>query len=126
LRLLLDTHIVLALIDGRVSATYPAFARALSEEELTVSVVSLWEIAIKVRLGKLATRVLLPDLAGALDHQGVSVMELKVRHAVADVEPSPMTRDPFDRLLLAIAQVEGLKLVTADRVLADHPAAFRP
>ncbi len=90
------------------------------------SIVSLWEIAIKVRLGKLMTRVALADIAGTLESQGVTRVGLNVHHVVREAEPVPMTRDPFDRLLLAIAQIEGWKLVTVDRALTSHPAAFRP
>jgi PIN domain nuclease of toxin-antitoxin system len=48
-----------------------------------------------------------------------------VPHVITLVLPEPPTRDPFDRLLLAQAQVEGLQLVTIDRALIDHPLAYR-
>jgi PIN domain nuclease of toxin-antitoxin system len=47
------------------------------------------------------------------------------RHAVEALEELPPTRDPFDRLLLAQCQVEGMRLVTLDRALARHPLAWR-
>ena len=47
-------------------------------------------------------------------------------HAVTDLVDQPDTRDPFDRMLLAQCQVEELRLVTTDRVLKEHPLAWRP
>jgi PIN domain nuclease of toxin-antitoxin system len=47
-------------------------------------------------------------------------------HAVADVDPEPATRDPFDRLLLAQCAIENMRLMTTDRVLAGHPFAWQP
>lgn len=126
MRLLLDTHFVLAVIDRTVDVAYPNYSKALNESQCRFSIVSLWEIAIKVRLGKLATRVALIDMAGTLEEQGVTGIGLAVQHVVAEATPVPATRDPFDRLLLATAQIEGMKLVTVDHALVKHPAAFRP
>jgi PIN domain nuclease of toxin-antitoxin system len=127
MRLLLDTHIFLALI-GRGAASLPAAVVARLTDggnEHHLSAASLWEIAIKSRLGKLKlTRELdaLPELLGGL---GIEVVAIDQRHALASVEPEPTMRDPFDRMLLAQCQVEGLRLVTLDRALASHPLAVR-
>jgi hypothetical protein len=60
-----------------------------------------------------------------LDGLGVRIVAIDERHALAPVEPEPMTRDPFDRMLLAQCQVEGLRLLTIDRALVSHPLAAR-
>jgi PIN domain nuclease of toxin-antitoxin system len=68
---------------------------------------SPWEIAIKHRLGKLAlsvTPAVAPDLVDAL---GVTLLSITAPHVLAEVEPEPPTRDPFDRILLAPCQSEG-------------------
>jgi PIN domain nuclease of toxin-antitoxin system len=127
MRLLLDTQIFLAMI-GRGAGSLPAVAAARLTDggnQHHLSAASLWEIAINSRLGKLKlTRELdaLPELLGRL---GVEVVAIDQRHALASVEPEPATRDPFDRMLLAQCQVEGLRLVTIDRALASHPLAAR-
>jgi PIN domain nuclease of toxin-antitoxin system len=127
MRLLLDTDIFLALI-GRGAGSLPAAVAARLTDggnEHHLSAASLWEIAIKSRLGKLKlTRELdaLPELLGGL---GIEVVAIDQRHALASVEPAPTTRDPFDRMLLAQCQVEGLRLVTVDRALVSHPLAVR-
>ncbi len=127
MRLLLDTHVLLALIERR-SATLPAGIESLLQEpenEHHLSVASLWEIAIKWRQGKLKLRPslsALPELVRAL---GIQMIAINERHAVAVVEPEPVTRDPFDRMLLAQCQIEGLRLVTFDRALLGHRLAFK-
>jgi PIN domain nuclease of toxin-antitoxin system len=127
MRLLLDTHVFLALIGPGV-ASLPAKVAALLEDggnEHHFSAASLWEIAIKCRLGKLRLTVELPALPKLLGGLGIKIVSIDERHALASVEPEPMTRDPFDRMLLAQCQVEGLRLVTVDRALASNPLAAR-
>ena len=127
MKLLLDTHILLALI-GPGSAGLPAAVAALLRNdgnEHHLSAASLWEIAIKCRLGKLKLTHELGALPELLDGLGVKIVAIDERHALTSVEPEPMTRDPFDRMLLAQCQVEGLRLVTIDRALVSHPLATR-
>ena len=90
-----------------------------------MSAASLWEIAIKSRLGKLRLRTRLGALPELLEMLGVGIIAIDARRALAAVEPEPTTRDTFDRMLLAQCQIEGLKLVTVDRALASHPLAVR-
>lgn len=126
MRLLLDTQVLIALIEERSERLGPHIVSALSAPDATVcvSVASLWEISIKTRLGKLRLAVeleLLPELVEAL---GLELVTILARHVLAAVDPEPPTRDPFDRLLLAQCAVEGARLVTIDRALVDHPIAF--
>jgi PIN domain nuclease of toxin-antitoxin system len=67
----------------------------------------------------------LADLAGFLETIGTVLLPISRDHVLAEVDPAPETRDPFDRLLLAQCQVEGMRLVTRDRALAAHPLAWR-
>ena len=125
MRLLLDTHIVLAEL-GQGSVSTPASIKRRLDDaasELLVSVATLWEIAIKLRLGKLELSIELQELPGLLRRSRLNLLPIDERHAFADVLPEPPTRDPFDRLLLAQCQVEGLRLVTLDHALAGHPLA---
>ena len=127
MRFLLDTHIFLALI-GSGTARLPATVAALLKDddaESHLSAASLWEIAIKYRLGKLQLTFKLDDVPQLLAHLGVEIVAIDERHALAAVEPEPTTSDPFDRMLLAQCQVEGLRLVTIDQALVSHPLAAR-
>ena len=123
MRVLLDTHLVLDLL-----ADQPLRAQHLSRMEVDgffVSTASLWEIAIKTRLGKLDPAMPLGDIANFLDHIGVRLLPIEARHVIAAADPQPETRDPFDRLLLAICHVDGLRLATIDRSLREHPLAVQ-
>ena len=127
MRLLLDTNVLIALIDERLHALDVPMVEAISAPEAVVhaSVASLCEIAIKARLGKLALAVsltLLPDLIQSI---GLELIAIDHRHVLADVQPDPPTRDPFDKLLLAQCQVESLRLMTLDRALLMHPLVWR-
>lgn len=125
MRLLLDTHVLLALIEPSIGAAHSKLLLRLNnvEAEVFFSVASLWEIAIKCEIGKLklgCEPATLPDLIRDI---GGAILPISEHHVLAVVKPEPKTRDPFDRLLLAQCQVEGLKLVTVDRVLVKHPLA---
>ncbi len=124
--LLLDTHIVLGLIGSGDQAIPPTIRRVVEAADAgrTVSVASIWEIAIKHRLGRLRLTTDPGTLPALFVGIGLSLLPIDHRHALAAVEPEPATRDPFDRLLLGQCQVEGMRLVTIDRVLAAHPLAW--
>jgi PIN domain nuclease of toxin-antitoxin system len=119
--LLLDTHVVLGLLEPEKAK----FER-WTTEPVFVSVASIWEIGIKVRQGKLMLPATLYELEERLVRLGCQILTVTGAHAVADVDPWPDTNDPFDRLLLAVCEVEGLRLVTRDAKLKDHPLAWRP
>jgi len=122
MRLLLDTHVLLALIEGRKGGL-PAAVEALlkdADNEHHLSAASLWEIAIKWRLGKLRLTPKLSALPELLHGLGIQIVPINEHHALAAADPEPATRDPFDRMLLAQCQIEKLKLVTLDRGLHGH------
>lgn len=123
--LLLDTHIVLAVI-GEIERPLPKsiHARIGGGTPLNVSVATLWELAIKVRLGKLGFRFDLAELPHICESYDLAIVHILPSHVIADVQPEPTTRDPFDRLLLCQCAVEGLRLVTLDRALIEHPLAI--
>jgi PIN domain nuclease of toxin-antitoxin system len=128
LRLLFDTHVVVSAARNELSKTDLAiFSRRAPEgSDGFFSVASLWEIAIKTRLGKLDPGMDLSRLPDFLDRVGVTILEIGLRHVLSSVQPEPATRDPFDRLLLAQCELENMRLVTNDRALRDHPLAFQP
>lgn len=119
--LLLDTHFILALLAPELVA-----GEEWASADLSVSVAGLWEIAIKVRLGKLHLDFPLEQLEDRIERLGCTIRPVIGQHVIAEVTPQPAINDPFDRLLLAVCQVEDLRLVTRDRKLVDHPLAWRP
>jgi PIN domain nuclease of toxin-antitoxin system len=127
MRVLLDTHILLAIIEQQLERFAPGIRSLLADPtgEFHVSVASLWEIAIKWRLGKLRLNPGLKTLPGLLTSMRIELVPINEHHTLIAVEPEPLTRDPFDRLLLAQCQVEDLRLVTIDRALVAHPMAVK-
>ena len=125
MRVLLDTHMVLwSLADSpRLSRT----ARALladAENECWVSSASVWEIAIKIGLGKYTPGQPLARLEEAIEDAGFRTLDVTMRHAAAIERVALPHADPFDRLLLAQCEVETLRLLTADAVLSKLPVAI--
>jgi PIN domain nuclease of toxin-antitoxin system len=124
MRLLLDTNVFVRFVEGRLDSDLRSALSAV-ESEVHLSVANLWEIAIKVRLGKLPFRVSLADLPALIDSVGFGLLTIKAPHVLALPDPEPPTRDPFDRLLLTQCSIEGLRLVTLDRALAAHPLSWQ-
>lgn len=118
-RLLLDTNVALWLLLGDRHRFSEAAVQALEDttNEVALSAVTVWEIAVKRSLGK----VTLPDgWEVSLGRLGFDPMPVTAIHAAA-VERLPWHhRDPFDRLLVAQASTEGCALVTADRRLPAY------
>lgn len=123
MRLLLDTHTLLwaALDDSRLSV--PARSLLLDRANpLYLSSVSAWEIVIKYQAGKLR----LPDapwrfVRNSLDLLAIETLPVTLEHALR-VETLPdHHRDPFDRVLIAQAQLENLTLLTRDEIFTRYP-----
>lgn len=76
-------------------------------DDLAFSVASLWEIAIKTRLARLHPSIPIASLPDEINAIGMRLLIIDHRHVLAELDPEPATRDPFDRLLLAQCQVEG-------------------
>jgi PIN domain nuclease of toxin-antitoxin system len=117
--MLLDTHLVVWWMAGEASRIGKRALKSLGSEEIepVVSAVTIWEAAIKRRLGKLDTPGdLLPQIEGA----GVELLPVTARHADLVGSLPLHHRDPFDRLLVAQAMLEGLPLVTDDRSMRRY------
>jgi PIN domain nuclease of toxin-antitoxin system len=126
MRLLLDTNILLALAPRSSVTLAPRTASAVRSVENVcfASVVSVWEVAIKNRIGKL--EIASPtEFANYVDSAGIELLPITREQVAVELEQQPGTRDPFDRLLLAICQLEGLRLVTLDRALSAHSLAWK-
>lgn len=124
MNLLLDTHVLLWIAAGQ-NRIGPR-TRASIEHASTlvfVSAASAWEITIKAALGKLDAP---DDYLDMLDHYRFTPLDIRSEHALAVRELPNLHRDPFDRLLIAQARIEGLSLVTHDpNVLAYDVASLR-
>lgn len=126
MKLLLDTHILIWAAQG--VSSLPPGSRALlaaPDSELVFSVASLWEIAIKRGLGRNDFQVDPRVLRRGLIDNDYHELPILSAHAVAIDTLPPIHRDPFDRLLIAQAMVEGITLITNDETLARYPGDVR-
>jgi PIN domain nuclease of toxin-antitoxin system len=121
--LLLDTHAFVWFVTGDARLSGDAAARiAQPDTRVFVSVVSAWELVIKLRTGKLALDRPIADWWGFnTAENGFEVLDVTSGDVLA-VDPLPLHhRDPFDRLLIAQAIRRGLSVVTADEAFAAYP-----
>lgn len=126
MRLLLDTHLLLWTV-GR-STRLSAAARQLvgdPENQVFFSAASVWEVAIKYSLGRPDFRTDPRMLRHSLLAHRYAELPVTGDHAVAVATLPPLHKDPFDRLLIAQAVLEGFTLLTVDRVIASYPAPVR-
>ena len=122
MNLLLDTHVLLWAAGE--PDRLPAKARSMIEDpasELVYSAVSLWEVAIKKGLGRDDFRVDPRVLRRGLLEHNYTELAVTGAHAVAVDALPPVHKDPFDRLLVAQAQIEGMTLLTVDEVVGRYP-----
>ncbi|MBR4612609.1 MAG: type II toxin-antitoxin system VapC family toxin [Kiritimatiellae bacterium] len=120
MRLLLDTHAIIWYAQGSPSLSNAA-RDSMEREECFFSMASLWEIAIKQRLGKLGFSASIPAIATFCEAAGFHPLEIAPAHAEAVKTLPDIHRDPFDRMLVAQAQVERLTIVTTDSFIPQYP-----
>ncbi len=126
MKLLLDTHVLLwaAGEPARLSASARRLINDVNNEPL-FSVASLWEIAIKRGLGRKDFQVDARLLRRGLLDNGYGELPITSNHVIAVEDLPSIHKDPFDRLLVAQATVEGITLLTLDLVVARYPGPIR-
>ena len=123
--LLLDTHALLWwLLDSPELSNTARQAIAAPEQRVLVSAASAWELSTKLRLGKLPeAEDIVANLAAYLRKQRFEALAVGVDHALAAGRLPGPHRDPFDRMLMAQAQIERADVVTVDPVFRDYGVA---
>ena len=126
MKLLLDTHLLLwaAGQPERLSAKARRLINDKGNEPL-FSAASLWEVAIKRGLGREDFKADVRLLRRGLLDNGYKELPIISDHVVAIESLPPIHRDPFDRLLVAQATVEGVTLLTLDPLVAQYPGPIR-
>ena len=122
MRYLLDTHSLIWFIGGDLQLS--VHARQLIDDEgneLFISIASLWEMAIKFSIGKLNLEQLFEKLfPEQLDNNSIEILDITVGHLKAVCYLPFHHRDPFDRSIIAQAQVERLPIISVDTVFDDY------
>lgn len=122
MRILLDTNVWLWMLVSPDKIAQPTQQMLMDRShELLLSAASAWEISIKYRLGKLPLPMS-PDefVPPRLARDGIVSLPVELHHALHVAQLSDHHRDPFDRLLIAQAQLEQLTLMTADQQLTAY------
>ncbi len=120
MKILLDTHIFIWW-NGDVESLSPAVHSLCKDPEntLMLSLTSIWEMQIKSQLGKLTFDRPLPDIIQS-QHNGIELLPIKAEHIYGLQDLPAHHRDPFDRLLIAQANAEGILLLTADPIFRQY------
>jgi PIN domain nuclease of toxin-antitoxin system len=122
LRVLLDTHALLWWLSDDAALSRSARSTiADTKNTMIVSAASAWEIATKVRLGKLPTaNDLAADFSGYLDLDGFQLLAISAEHGIrAGLLPGPH-KDPFDRMLIAQAQAENMPIISNEILFESY------
>lgn len=123
MRLLLDTHVLLWWLDDSPELSDEIKELLRTEPAVHVSAVSPWEIAIKQSLGKIRGP---EDLAERARDTQFSALPIGAGHGVRAGRLPQHHRDPFDRLLIAQAQIEGMTLATRDKWMQQYDVQILP
>ncbi len=121
MNILLDTHVALWAIAD--SSDMPAEARGLildSENNIFVSAASIWEIAIKHSIGKRSMPISAREALRFFQESGYFILPVATEHAALVETLPPRHKDPFDRILVAQALLEPLRLLTHDKEVARY------
>ncbi|MEN6467595.1 MAG: type II toxin-antitoxin system VapC family toxin [Smithella sp.] len=127
MKLLLDTHIILWVAGApeKLSESTHALLQA-SDNSLFFSAASIWEIVIKLGLGRKDFKVDPSRLRKMLMQNGYAELPITAEHALKIESLPALHKDPFDRLLLAQARAEGMMLLTVDPLIAQYQDSVLP
>ena len=121
MKYLLDTNALLFVFSAPSKLSVRARRIVRGELDLSVSVVSFWEIAIKQSIGKLQFNMTIPNLESLCIGRNIRILSLGST-AIERIKALPTIHgDPFDRLIVAQAQMEDMTIVTCDKIMPQYP-----
>ena len=121
MKILLDTHILSWFVDDSALLSETEKAQIEGDNDLRLSIASLWEIAIKVSLGKLRLGLPLVELmTRQLTSNGIAVLPITTGHVMRVASLPYHHRDPFDRIIVSQAMVERIPILSADAALDPY------
>jgi PIN domain nuclease of toxin-antitoxin system len=121
MKYLLDTHAFLWYLNGDDLLSKKArIAIESPESECFISIVSFWEITIKISLGKLITKRTLGELKNGAEKSGFIIQQIRLDYFEELINLPFEHRDPFDRILVAICKTEDFQLISKDNTLSKY------
>jgi PIN domain nuclease of toxin-antitoxin system len=118
MRLLLDSHTLIWVLTDDAKLSPKARKLLQTAKEVYVSTASFWEMAIKQNLGKLNLE--LEEIIEATQQSGIQELPVSAEHTLALIGLETLHKDPFDRLIVAVAKAEPMRLLTADSAVAAY------
>ena len=121
MKYLIDTHVIIWL--AKDSFEIPMSIKELienPENDIYICSVSLWEIAIKMNLGKLDLKQPLSELLSDIKNSGFNILQIEDKYLSSLLELPYIHKDPFDRLIISTALVEGLSIITTDENIKKY------
>lgn len=121
MQILLDTHILIWFLEGNnLLSTKRQKLLSQAQNDVYISIASLWELAIKISIGKITLSKSLFQVIQQLGVENIEILPILPQH-VLQVETMPFHhRDPFDRIIIAQAQVENLTIISDDTEFANY------
>jgi len=121
MRFLLDTHVLIWYLEGN-SNLAPRQRELVvnSDNEVLVSIASLWEIAAKTSIGKLTISRSMTEILKQLATQSIEILSIEPAHVLQVAKLPLHHRDPFDRMIIAQSKVGFLPVLTHDRTFLDY------
>jgi len=122
MRFIIDTHIFISLINEDVSIDSEIIKILDKPENQTfISIVSLWEIVIKINIGKLSITRSLQEMYDLIEKFKISILNIQKKHLDIYLPLSHIHKDPFDRMIISQAIAEDLTIVTDDQYIRNYP-----
>lgn len=120
MRILLDTHILIWILDESPELSQKTISLIKSADEVYASTVNIWEIVVKHSMGKLVLDFKIEDLLNVITYSGIEILNIKPEHALKLADLEDIHEDPFDRMLIAQSIVEPLHLFTTDSKVTQY------
>jgi len=122
MRILIDTHIFISLINEDIGLEKSIIANIENpENDKFLSIASLWEIVVKTNIGKLTVTRDLEEMYALIDDFNISVLNIQKHHLDTYLFLPLIHRYPFDRLIIAQALADELTLITDDQYIKNYP-----
>ena len=117
---LLDTHTLLWYLNNSEQLSDTAKNIINNEKNVSVSIISFWEIALKKNLGKLKISCSIEELENLCSKKNIKILPIKSAHLDKLSNLPPIHNDPFDRLIIAQAIIENLIIITKDKIIPKY------
>ena len=121
MKYLLDTHTLIWFLFSDTKLPDKIRNLILDETDVYVNIISIWEIAIKMRIKKLNIQYTPLDIMGLCDNESLQLLNIAIWHVNETLNLPLIHRDPFDRMLIAQAKVEDMTLITCDQYIPQYP-----